>query len=108
MKNFLIKIFKIFSSKKESDIDFLRQNNSLPSLNSAWYIFSKTFNMGIQDLDRFANLLGFLSFEDLEKENPKNLFNKDRKTFLILLKRINMKSLSINDVELIKIITALR
>lgn len=86
------------SEKKESytDYEIYRRGNEMPPKTN-WSDFAEEFNIGISDMDVFANILGYRDFEDLDISiSPKSLFKRDPRKFT---KAIQKSALSARDFD---------
>jgi len=98
---------KIKSIFKEAKYDMARQLNDLPK-DSNWTDFASMFDIGVLDLDKFAYLMKFKNFENLDMSiSPKDLLRKKGKKFIEALRDSSLKANKMSDKEIINSINSL-
>jgi len=76
-----------YRSRFESD----RRYNRIPS-ETSWSSLAKRVNIGVLDLDSFADDMGYCDFDDLEISiDPKSLYRRNPKKFSSALRRNSLK-----------------
>lgn len=74
-----------------SKFDYDRRGNRIPS-GTSWTPLAKRFNIGVLDLDSFADDMGYCDFDDLEISiGPKSLYRRSPKKFSKALRRNSLK-----------------
>ena len=81
-----------------------RRHNLIPQ-NSNWTRLSARFDIGVLDLDNFANLMGFKDFEDLDISiTPQSLDKRDSAEFIENLISSSLKAQDMRRMQIIKLI----
>ena len=79
--------------------------NELPPKDSNWYSFATVFDVGILDLNKFAYLMNFDDFADLDISiSPKSLFERDKEKFAQALRQSSVKVEDMTDSEIQSVI----
>jgi hypothetical protein len=80
------------SSLEQIFSDMSQGANPYPNKSSNWYKFAVTFEMGILDLDEFADLMNYGNFKNLDISiSPIRLFQKDNLEFIEALRASSLK-----------------
>lgn len=99
------KIVEEFGGVEEDEnknVDEQAEVNPLPPEGSNWREFAETFDIGVLDLDKFASLIGYDDFGDLDLGiNPRSLYQRDKDKFVEALKASSLKAsdMSPEDIE---------
>lgn len=79
--------------------------NPLPPKDSNWYEFAEAFDIGILDLDKFAYLLKFKNFRNMDRSiSPKNLYHRDPAKFVKALQESSMTAEDMTKGQISKIV----
>lgn len=78
-------------------------SNSIPQ-KSIWAEFAQAFDVGMVDLDSFAQYMGYRNFRDLNSSrSPRSLYHKNPPKFIEAIKQSSLKAQDMSDEEIANI-----
>ena len=78
-------------------------SNSIPR-KSIWAEFAQAFDVGMVDLDSFAQYMGYRNFRDLNSSrSPRSLYHKNPPKFIEAIKQSSLKAQDMSDEEIANI-----